>query len=56
MEFAEIERIASRAGVPLGALIRGWLLAGLASERGTHRQENPVSPTGKKITQGGSSR
>ena len=33
-EFAEIERIAAQAGVPVGALIRGWVLAGLAAERG----------------------
>lgn len=33
--FAEIERIAAQAGVPVGALIRGWVLAGLAAERGT---------------------
>ena len=32
-EFAEIERIAAQAGVPVGALIRGWVLAGLAAER-----------------------
>ena len=32
-DFAEIERIAVRAGVPVGALIRGWVLAGLAAER-----------------------
>jgi hypothetical protein len=34
-EFAEIERIAAESGVPVGALIRGWVLAGLASERST---------------------
>ena len=34
-EFAEIERIAAQAGVPVGVLIRGWVLAGLAVERGT---------------------
>lgn len=34
-ELAEIERIAGQAGVPVGALIRGWVLAGLAAERGT---------------------
>jgi hypothetical protein len=34
-EFAEIERLAAQAGVPVGALIRGWVLAGLAAERGT---------------------
>lgn len=34
-QFAEIEQIAARAGVPVGALIRGWVLAGLAAERGT---------------------
>ena len=34
-DFAEIERIAAQAGVPVGALIRGWVLAGLAAERGT---------------------
>ena len=34
-EFGEIERIAAQAGVPVGALIRGWVLAGLAAERGT---------------------
>src|SRR5208283_4578303 len=32
---AEIERIAAQAGVPVGALIRGWVLAGLAAERST---------------------
>lgn len=34
-EFAEIERIAAESGVPVGALIRGWVLAGLASEQAT---------------------
>ncbi|MGD0606045.1 MAG: hypothetical protein ABSA53_20965 [Streptosporangiaceae bacterium] len=34
-EFAGIERIAAESGVPVGALIRGWVLAGLASERST---------------------
>jgi hypothetical protein len=34
-DFEEIERIAARAKVPVGALIRGWVLAGLAAERGT---------------------
>ena len=34
-QFAEIEQIAAEAGVPVGALIRGWVLAGLAAERGT---------------------
>ena len=34
-EFAEIERIAVQAEVPVGALIRGWVVAGLAAERGT---------------------
>lgn len=34
-EFAEIERIAAQAEVPVGALIRGWVLAALAAERGT---------------------
>lgn len=33
--FAEIEQIAREADVPVGALIRGWVLAGLASERDT---------------------
>jgi hypothetical protein len=34
-QFAEIERIAAEAGVPVGALIRGWVLAGLAAEKST---------------------
>jgi hypothetical protein len=34
-DFAEIERIAAEAGVPVSALIRGWVLAGLAAERST---------------------
>jgi hypothetical protein len=34
-EFAEIEQLAAQAGVPVGALIRGWVLAALAAERGT---------------------
>ncbi len=34
-DLAEIERIAAQAGVPVGALIRGWVLAGLAAERST---------------------
>lgn len=33
--FAEIERIAREADVPVGALIRSWVLAGLAAERDT---------------------
>lgn len=34
-DFAEIQEIAAKHGVPVGALIRGWVLAGLADERGT---------------------
>ncbi len=34
-EFAEIERIAAQLDVPVGALIRDWVLAGLITERGT---------------------
>lgn len=34
-QFAAIERIAERAGVPVSALIRGWVLQGLATEQGT---------------------
>lgn len=34
-EFAEIERLAAQADVPVSALIRGWVLEGLAAERGT---------------------
>ncbi|MBO0840340.1 MAG: hypothetical protein J2O49_05940 [Sciscionella sp.] len=34
-EFAEIERIAREADVPVGALIRGWVLSALARERDT---------------------
>jgi hypothetical protein len=34
-DFEEIERIAEQAGLPVWALIRGWVLAGLAAERGT---------------------
>lgn len=34
-EFAEIERLADEADIPVSALIRGWVLAGLASERST---------------------
>jgi hypothetical protein len=30
-----IEKIAARADVPVGALIRGWVLQGLATEQGT---------------------
>jgi hypothetical protein len=33
--FAEIEQLAAEAGVPVGALIRGWVLAGLATEKST---------------------
>jgi predicted DNA-binding ribbon-helix-helix protein len=33
--YADIERIASDAGVPVSALIRGWVLTALAAERGT---------------------
>jgi hypothetical protein len=32
--FAAIEEVAERAGVPVSALIRGWVLQGLASEQG----------------------
>jgi ribbon-helix-helix CopG family protein len=32
--FATIEEIAARAGVPVSALIRGWVLQGLATEEG----------------------
>lgn len=34
-EFADIERLAGELDVPVSALIRGWVLAGLADERGT---------------------
>lgn len=34
-EFADIERLAGELDVPISALIRGWVLAGLAEERGT---------------------
>ncbi len=34
-EFTEIERIAGEYGVPVSALIRGWILTGLADERST---------------------
>lgn len=33
--FAEIEHYAEEAGVPTSALIRGWILHGLAAERST---------------------
>ena len=33
--FATIEEIAARAGVLVSALIRGWVLQGLATEEGT---------------------
>lgn len=32
-EFAEIEELARAADVPVSALIRGWVLAGLAEDR-----------------------
>lgn len=32
--FAAIEKVAVHAGVPVSALIRGWVLQGLASEQG----------------------
>ncbi|GAB3608495.1 hypothetical protein GCM10027414_06200 [Humibacter ginsengiterrae] len=34
-EFADIERLAGQLGVPVSALIRGWVLTGLAEERST---------------------
>ncbi len=34
-EFVEIERLAVELEVSVSALIRGWVLAGLADERGT---------------------
>ena len=34
-EFADIERLAAELDVPVSALIRGWVLAGLADERST---------------------
>lgn len=34
-DFAEIQGIAARYDVPVSALIRGWVLAGLADERET---------------------
>ncbi|MGH3811860.1 MAG: ribbon-helix-helix protein, CopG family [Pseudonocardiaceae bacterium] len=37
--FATIEEIAARAGVPVSALIRGWVLQGLATEEGTSLRE-----------------
>lgn len=32
-DLAAIEEVAANAGVPVGALIRGWVLQGLARER-----------------------
>lgn len=32
-DFAEIERLASEGGIPVSALIRGWILEGLTAER-----------------------
>ena len=37
--FATIEEIATRVGVPVSALIRGWVLQGLATEEGTSLRE-----------------
>ncbi len=34
-EFADIERLATELDVPISALMRGWVLSGLADERGT---------------------
>jgi hypothetical protein len=34
-DFADIQKIAAQHDIPVGALIRGWVLAGLADERGT---------------------
>lgn len=34
-EFAEIEHLADELDIPISALIRGWVLTGLANERGT---------------------
>jgi hypothetical protein len=34
-KFAAIEESAAQAGVPVSALIRGWVLQGLATEQGT---------------------
>lgn len=34
-DFAGIERLAAELDVPVSALIRGWVLAGLANERDT---------------------
>jgi hypothetical protein len=37
--FDAIEELAANAGVPMGALIRGWVLQGLASEQGMSLQD-----------------
>lgn len=34
-QFAQIERLAAELDVPVSALIRGWVLEGLAAERTT---------------------
>lgn len=34
-DFADIQQIAAQHDIPVSALIRGWVLAGLADERGT---------------------
>ncbi|NWN89135.1 MAG: hypothetical protein HLX51_11460 [Micrococcaceae bacterium] len=34
-EFLEIEQLAGKLDIPVSALIRGWVLAALAEERGT---------------------
>lgn len=34
-DYADIERLANELDVPISALIRGWILAGLADDRGT---------------------
>lgn len=32
-EYKEIEQLADESGIPVSALIRGWILQGLAAER-----------------------
>ena len=34
-DHAAIERVADELGVPVSALVRGWILDGLAEQRGT---------------------
>ena len=45
----EIQRIAEEAGIPTSALVRDWVVAGLAAERGSATLESLVDALSRDV-------